>query len=767
MYKYTVMQEVLMLSENSAKKLLDMDVERIYLGNLSTVEADIDLPLQGENGTVFTWQSSSEYLMSNEGKVCRPHFGAGNRQIVLTLTATNQEVSIIKKFDVNILEKEYPSKVVSVYPITIYTKVGQLPELPTVAVVFNDLNEDAVLPVKWEEVLPEMVESEKEFLIKGIVKDKAQATANIVVTMQEELIQPKYKIAKEAKSFGNKNVKLMSGSDFYNQQQRFEECLLNIDDESMLYNFRHAAGLSTKGAKPMTGWDAPECNLKGHTTGHYLSGLALCYSATGNEKIKEKIDYMVNELSICQDEISKNPAKFAPGFLSGYDETQFDLLEEYTTYPTIWAPYYTLHKIMAGLEECYVRAGNEKALDILEKIGLWVYNRLSKLTKAQRDKMWSMYIAGEFGGINETLANLYMLTKDERYLIASKYFDNDKLYTPMKMKIDALGNLHANQHISQIIGCLRQFDATFERDRYEIAETFWEFVTGSHIYSIGGTGETEMFKPANQIAKYITEKTAESCASYNMLKLTGMLYEYFPKSVYMNYYEKTVMNHILSCGDISGSTGGSTYFMGLNPGAQKDFNYTENSCCHGTGFENHFKYGENIFAETEDAIIVNLFIPSRLKSHKDEIAIETKIREKSFDIFINVMEISKKMLKIRKPLWANKALIYIDGIKKEATLADGYYMFEIQQGILEISYECEGYLSKCIDDESTASVCWGPYVLAAVSEQKEYISLDIDSENVGQSLQHDGNLNFRIESQKFIPLSKIDKEHYHAYIKVK
>ncbi len=749
------------------ERLIDMDIERIYLGNLSTVEADLNLPLKGENGTIFSWQSSHEYLLSNDGKVNRPHFGAGNRQVTLTLTATNQGITKTKAFTVNILEKEYPFKVKSVYPITIYTKVGQVPDLPAHVVVFNDRNEDIVIPVKWEEVEKSMVEREGEFVVKGLVKDKATAQAKVIVTNDENLLSPKLDKEKVVHFCHIKDVELLPQSDFYDQQQRFLECLLDIDDDSMLYNFRCAAGLDTKGAKPMTGWDAPECKLKGHTTGHYLSSLALCYGATGNEKIKSKLDYMVDELYKCQEEMAKYPDKFAPGFLSGYDEEQFDLLEEYTTYPTIWAPYYTLHKIMAGLRDCYLIAENSKALEILKGIGLWVYNRLSKLTKAQRDKMWSLYIAGEYGGINEVLADLYIITGDERYLEASKYFDNDKLYLPMKMKIDALGNLHANQHIPQIVGCLRQFDASKEKERYEIAETFWNFVTENHIYSIGGTGETEMFKPARQIAKFISEKTAESCASYNMLKLTGMLYEYNPDPRYMDYYELTVTNHILSSGDISGPTGGSTYFMPSNPGAQKTFSITENSCCHGTGLENHFKYGKYIYAKSKDSLYINLFIPSKLNTEEADIELLTDIDKTNFNVTVKINHLNGKSIKIRRPSWSEDIKIRVNGSEIEANAEGGYFTFEIEKGTIELIFTCKGYLSKCVDDEKTASICWGPYVLAILSEETEFISLDIDDETVGDRLLHEGNLKFTLEDYKLMPLNRINKEKYHLYVKLK
>ena len=214
---------------SSVEKLIDIDIERIYLGNLSTVEADIYLPMRGENGTVFNWQSSHDYLLSKEGKVSRPHFGAGNRQVILTLTATNQGITKTKTFAANILEKEYPFKVNSVYPITIYTHVGELPDLPSIVVAFNNFNEDIVIPVEWEKVEQCMVERESGFVVKGAVKDNITSIAAVVVTNDENLLNPKLDIKKSVHTYNIEDVNLLPQSDFYNQQQRVLECLLNID----------------------------------------------------------------------------------------------------------------------------------------------------------------------------------------------------------------------------------------------------------------------------------------------------------------------------------------------------------------------------------------------------------------------------------------------------------------------------------------------------------------------------------------------------------
>ena len=752
-----------LMTVTDKEKLLAEDIENIYLGNLSTVEADITLPLKGANGSTFAWQSSDERRLSAAGKVYRPPFTGGNREVILTLTATLGDAVKTKSYTANILEMEYPFALVRAYDITVYTAPGTQPPLPLNVVAVNNLGEDVMMPVKWTDFPAENAEKAGEFAVKGSLQNDISVTAQVVVTDDEKLLSPKYNIEKSVETYSIKDIRLTGGSGFYAQQQRMLAHFLHIDCDSALYNFRAAAGLDTKGAKQMTGWDAPQSNLKGHTTGHLLSGLALCYGATGDENIKEKLNYMVAELGKVQDAMAQQTDKFKAGFLSAYDESQFDLLEVYTVYPKIWAPYYTLHKIMAGLRDCWLYAANQQALDILKKVGLWVYNRLVRLPKAQRDKMWAMYIAGEFGGINEVLADLYLITKDTRYLEASRYFDNDKLYLPMKTGIDALGNLHANQHIPQIIGVLKQFEATKEKARFDIADNFWNFATADHIYSIGGVGETEMFRPKGQIAKYISEKTAESCATYNMLKLTGMLYQYKGSADYMHYYENGVTNHILASGDISGPTGLSTYFMPSSPCGHKEFDKEENSCCHGTGYENHFKYGEYIYAKDKDGVIVNLFVPNRLDNGEDTIEIAAEAKTNSFDVTIKVDKLSRRMLKIRKPLWAVSAKIAVDKQPINPKEEKGYYIIEMEKGTVTLSFECAAYTKPCPDDKNTASICWGPYVLAAVSESKDYITLNKADIAV---LQHKGGLQFTLGDIAFKPLNAISSESYHLYVKL-
>ena len=302
---------------------------------------------------------------------------------------------------------------------------------------------------------------------------------------------------------------LLEGGRFFENRGRALKYLRELDPDRMLYNFRAAFGMDTLGAAPLGGWEAPDGLLRGHGTGHFISALSLAYAATGEEIFGDKLKYVVHELrklqllsggdpaafeTRCtpedagQDKWSRDPSRWGEGYISAYPPDQFALLEKFTKYNTIWAPYYTLHKITAGLLECYKRVGIGEALDIARGIGGWIYRRLSPLTAEHRKKMWSLYIAGEFGGMNESMARLYDVTGDEKYLAAARMFDNENIFPGLARGEDTIANLHANQHIPQIIGAHREYMATGAEDYEAAAVNFFRIVTEHHMYAIGGWG---------------------------------------------------------------------------------------------------------------------------------------------------------------------------------------------------------------------------------------------------------------------------------------
>ena len=506
--------------------------DSLYIGNLNTVEFDLTLPQKTADGHGIVWKSDNTRFLKDDGKVEQPKYGMGSRDVLLHAYIGPEGKEVEKVFAVHVLEAANDIRVRRTYPVIATARVGEVFYLPSVAITDTEEGDTIAHPVEWKDG------SEKQYDMPGRYEEKGflsgtdiPATAEVMVS--DDIERTPEKAEPSVFSFSLSDTEIMEGNMFRDEQDRFMEFLLKTDDDQMLYNFRLAAGLDTKGAPQMIGWDAPDSLLRGHTTGHYLSALALCYKVTGNPRIAKKAEYCIHELRICQKKFSESEG-FHTGFLSGYSEKQFDLLEEYRHYPEIWAPYYTLHKILAGLIECSMAFQETEAFDIAKDLGLWVYERLHRLDHDRRVKMWGMYIAGEFGGMNEVMAQLYQMTGNEKYLVAAHYFDNDKLFYPMEHQIDTLGGMHANQHIPQMIGAMKIYEATGDERYYQMASWFWKTVTRAHIYAIGGTGEGEMFHKPECIAGKLSEHTAESCASYNMLKLTKELYQYDPQACYMD-----------------------------------------------------------------------------------------------------------------------------------------------------------------------------------------------------------------------------------------
>lgn len=745
--------------------IIEKDIDALYLGNLKTVEFDLDLPAKGANGSTITWVSSDSRYLSDDGSVHQLAYGKGKRDVILTATFTYGEEQKTKEYPVTVLEEENKIQVEKIYPIEVAACKGKEVKLPTVAVVVTNEHKTISHSVKWDDGDVQCFRELGTYTIHGFLLD-TKIEVEAVVSVVDQLPEPASAKPQKVKKFAREDVSLTGDSSFQKAQDRMLEVLLNENEDQMLYNFRATCGLDTKGAPQMIGWDTPDSKLRGHTSGHYLSALALCYAATKNEKIKEKCMYMVHGLLECQDTFSTMEG-YHEGFLSAYSEEQFDLLEKFTPYPEIWAPYYTLHKIFAGLLDSYTLVHVEEALTVADRLGDWVYNRLSRLDNKTLKKMWGIYIAGEFGGMNESLATLYTYTKKPQHLEAAKMFDNDRLFYPMIRKIDAIGGMHANQHIPQIVGAMKIFEAEKNMKYYQIASYFWDIVTNAHIYTIGGTGETEMFHQPNHIGSLISDSTAETCASYNMLKLTNELFLYEPDVKYMDYYERTMQNHILSSGE-QRPTGASTYFMPLRPGGKKGFD-VENSCCHGTGLENHFRYGDAIYHQDENNIYVNLFLSSKVTGEDVEITQEVCEAEPG-NIHMQVSGNSKKQIKIRVPYWANdtyqitcngKALCVEKG-------QDGYLTIarETENDVLDIVFACTYYLEATPDKKEIVSLHYGPYVLAALDAQENYLKLALDPAKLAQQMkQEPGSCIFHdtIDNLDFVPLSAIDQEAYHVY----
>ncbi len=477
--------------------------------------------------------------------------------------------------------------------------------------------------------------------------------------------------------FALNQVTLNSGTTapFIGNRDREYAYLTFVDNDRMLYNFKVAAGLSTNGAAALGGWDAPDVQLRGHSTGHYLKALAQAYAGGGGSAYLTKINYMITELGKCQD---ASPSRgYNVGYLGGYPETQFAQLEQLVTYPTIWAPYYTCHKIMAGLLSCYQLAGSTQALTIVTKMADWVYGRLSKLTASLRSQMWALYIAGEYGGMNEVMAEIYAITGNPNHLTTATYFDNTNFFNSLSNNQDVLNGMHANQHIPQITGALQVYDQNNNAFYYNVASNFWDIVTSHHIYCIGGTGDAEFFKAPDAIGTILDNKTCENCAVYNMMKLSRGLFFHTGDAKYMDYYEKSLYNEILADQDQGSSHGFTSYFTPLGVGTSKSYSndYNNFTCDHGVGMETPTKFQDTIYSYAGETLYVNLFMPSTLNWASRSITVtQATSFPASNTTQLTIGGSGHIALKVRVPFWVQPGWqITVNGVVQSITATPGTY----------------------------------------------------------------------------------------------
>ena len=473
------------------------------------------------------------------------------------------------------------------------------------------------------------------------------AAAILAPTVSKADVSPV--VTLQAQPFPLKDVRLLDGP-FRDAMLRDQQYLLSLDADRLLRNFRVNVGLPTD-AKPYGGWEAPNVELRGHAVGHYLSACSMMYASTGNPDLKKRVDDIVAGMAQCQ---SNSPAAgFHKGYLSAFPESFFDRLEEGKQ---VWAPWYTLHKIMAGLLDAYQYTGDTQALEVLTNMANWVQWREDRLTPQQMQRTLNT----EQGGMTEVLANLYGVTGNTNYLRLSEMFNHQRVVGPLEAGQDRLNGLHANTQIPKIVGITREYEFTGKPQFLTAANTFWNAVALDRSYVIGGDSDREHFFPTNQFDRHVSAETCETCNTYNMLKLTHDLFALEPDAGKMDYYERALYNDILASQDPE--TDMFTYFMSLKPGHFKVYSTPENSfwCCVGTGMENHSKYGNTIYYYGPDSLYVNLFIASELKWADKGITIRQETQFPESDTTTLKIAAQKPVqfaLKIRHPDWA------VDGVK--------------------------------------------------------------------------------------------------------
>ena len=516
------------------------------------------------------------------------------------------------------------------------------------------------------------------------------------------------KIPINAHAFDLGDVKLLDGP-FREAMLRGQQYLLGLDNDRMLHNFRVNAGAPSS-AKPLGGWEAPDVELRGHSVGHFLTALALMYASSGDERFKAKGDALVAELARAQ---QAAPSRgFNAGYLSAFPEDLFDRVEKRER---VWAPYYTLHKILAGLLDMYQLAGNRQAFDTLLKMADWVRFRVDRLTDEQQQAA----LQTEFGGMNETLANLYAVTGDPEHLRIARKFDHRRIFDPLARGEDALNGLHANTQIPKAIGAAREYELTGERRYHDIASFFWERVVGHRSYVIGGHSDGESFFPLEQFSKHLGVTSAETCNTYNMLKLSRHLFAWEPSARTMDFYERGLYNHILASQDPA--TGMMSYYAPMRPGAFRTYSTPDASfwCCVGTGMENHAKYGDTIYFRADQSLYVNLFIASELNWKEKGLVIRQETRfpeEDTTRLSIKASRPVKLALKIRYPSWAQSGVtLTVNGRKEAITAKPGSYITverEWKNGdAVQVKLPMRLWLEAMPDDPKMVALLYGPIVL--------------------------------------------------------
>ncbi|MFI6699044.1 beta-L-arabinofuranosidase domain-containing protein [Streptomyces sp. NPDC050509] len=475
------------------------------------------------------------------------------------------------------------------------------------------------------------------------------------------------------------------------------------------------------------------------------------------------------------------PGPSHAGFLAAYPETQFVQLESYVTYPAIWAPYYTCHKIMRGLLDAYTLAGNTTALAVVSGMGEWVHSRLGALPREQLDRMWSLYIAGEYGGMNEVMADLYALTGDTTFLDTARCFDNTGLLADCVADTDSLDGKHANQHIPQFLGYLRLFENGGGEDYRTAAVNFFDMVVPHRTYVHGGTGQGEVFRRRDAIAgSIVTTTNAESCAAYNMLKVARGLFLHAPDARLFDYYDKTLVNQILASRQDADSTDDPlvTYMVPVGPGVRREYGNT-GTCCGGTGLENHTKYQDSIYFRSPrgDVLYVNLYLPSTLRWRERGLTVTQRgDYPRSDTTTLTITGGGRLDLRLRVPSWARSGFtVGINNRKQTVRVGrDGYASVDRtwrDGDRVEVRFPFRLRVERALDDPGLQALLYGPVALVAKSASPQalpmswYGSLKLSGDLAAAAEAGEQPMTFTAGGVPFEPFYLGDTDSYHAYFR--
>ena len=580
--------------------------------------------------------------------------------------------------------------------------------------------------------------------------------------------------------FAGTDVRLLPGR-FLDAQQANEAVLRRIPADRLIHAFRLNAGIASS-AQPLGGWEKPDCEVRGCFAGHFLTASAHMYASTGDPDIKAKADSIVTGLAQCQ-------ARLRGGYLSAFPLELFDRLNARRE---VWAPFYTIHKIMAGLLDMYQLCGNKEALETIAGVAGWA----GAWTAAMPEEHMQAVLDTEYGGMNEVLYNLAAATGDDKFAEMGDRFTKKRFFNPLALSCDRLRGLHTNTHIPQVIGAARRYEISGDPRFRDVAAFFWDQVTGARCYATGGTSNNEGWLTGpHRLAAELGrgESTNECCCAYNMLKLTRKLYGWSADPRYFDYYERVLYNHRL--GTIDLGTGATQYYLGLVPGSWRAFNTEWDSfwCCTSTGAEEYSKLNDSIYFHDDEGLYVNLFIPSEVKWAEKGIRVrqETRFPEvASTALRVSCDNPVRMALSIRVPAWVSGVpVVKVNGRAAEISASPRSYV-QIDRtwnsgDRVEMDLPMQLRREAMPDDPAMQAVFYGPLLLAGQfgregltrelvigpmgPQLKKAPPAAIPSLAANESIQPaDGPLTFRATGAQvtLVPFNQVTDQRYTVYWRV-
>ena len=572
-------------------------------------------------------------------------------------------------------------------------------------------------------------------------------------------------------------------SPFRLNQARNTTYLLFLDPERMLRSFRVNYGEPTT-AVPLGGWEKPDSQIRGHMTGHLLSALALTYANTGDGDAKSRGQYLVSQLAVFQ---AKDASRgFRAGYLAAFPEGYFDILEQGKS---IWAPYYMIHKYLAGMIDQYQLAGDDQALDVAKKLADWVDWRTRRLSYGQMQ----MVLQTEFGGLAEALANLYTITGQERYLAAAQRFYHAIVLDPLAEGMDNLPGLQANVTTPKIIACLRMWEETGSSRYRDIARNFWDIVTGHHVYVIGGAGNYEHFQQPDTVAAQLSNFTCENCVSYNMLKLTRLLHFHQPgRTDLLDYYERTLLNQMLGEQDPDSPHGFNCYYTGLSAASFKrqPLNYFPQgnpdvyatdwdtfTCDTATGLETQAKFADTIYSRDAHGLSVNLYIPSQVTLGGLVLRQDTGFPDDPAVRLSVVSGAATMTLRVRVPRWvAAPPVVSLNGAPLTGLLPgtgpSGWVALRRHWrpgDVFQVTLPMQLAVEPTPDHPAVQALTYGPVVLSGVHGSDPGVltpQLEMASvrRTTAQPMTFEGVVNR--EPVTLLPIGRVAHEYYTTYFQM-